>query len=739
MTHRKLMVAVPVMIILTICVRGYKTLRYEDSVDTWSFAAVLYHLLCGRAPFPGTQENAMLVTVMTTPIDWERLKQAGITFEGIDFVQKMLQIEPSQRASDEAILEHPWLLSASDGPDLGKEQPQGLDASQLSLGDDDDFEDDGLDYIDDTADTREAKRMRPWPQDDVPRDEWGGNGVVSHFDMTGLAPGMSQHPPPQRLFGEIGNSALRSSGVLGQTTHAALEVQGGGSYDPATFGITGGGSYDPATFGIHAGGGYDASSTSASFVDPGFGQTTRAEDVSYIDPNHVLAHPTNEGVTQHSIQYPTLPAGTGYVYGAPSLLGTEAMVRDMKMTSPESGASSPSEGSKAASPKTPHSRELSPTVPGSKRPSQSRHSAEDEAKAKRSKTSRTTSSPSTRRQSGEASTQFPPYTSQAGGQGRGRAVYNPHQTTQRRRSSNAEQSSGAEDEQDGQPRHESRKDNTTMPPTAKNSQDSVQDSNGGSKPASRPASRRQSASNTASKAPSTHPTQANKSIPPSISLTRPSSSGGAGPTIAIADSPNFKTPSMVFGNLVLVRGSIPSVHKIRIQARITTYGRAFECDFVHQNNKDDRVPKSAINILMWYPNIEKDVAAEKDWTTNPALRAIITTRTSHYIKVNGIRLMKGTDCWAYGELRSGDLVSVFELREGRKAVTKEDKEFLQYRCEFYVGLSRESRKDDDPFEVKEEKEKFLEYQAAKEAEGSEKVDLIPTPGNGKSLAAAKSS
>ena len=68
-----------------------KALPYEDSVDTWAFGAVLYHLLCGKAPWsgnPGDHREAMLNNIVKTPVDWDLLLQAGVHHDGIDFVQK---------------------------------------------------------------------------------------------------------------------------------------------------------------------------------------------------------------------------------------------------------------------------------------------------------------------------------------------------------------------------------------------------------------------------------------------------------------------------------------------------------------------------------------------------------------------------------------------------------------------------------------------------------------------------
>lgn len=180
--------------------------------------------------------------------------------------------------------------------------------------------------------------------------------------------------------------------------------------------------------------------------------------------------------------------------------------------------------------------------------------------------------------------------------------------------------------------------------------------------------------------------------------------------------PHSRSP-IRFGNLISTKGSIPTVPKIKISSLATTYGRAKDSTFVHANGLEDRIPKNAIDIQMWYPGIEKDVAACKDVASNPNLTALISTRTSRYIKVNNVRLMRGKDCWLYGRLKTGDIVSVFELVEGR-CEGREEKEFLRFRCEFFVGASKEVRKDGEKFVVETEKEKYNQFVAKKSRESS---------------------
>lgn len=82
--------------------------------------------------------------------------------------------------------------------------------------------------------------------------------------------------------------------------------------------------------------------------------------------------------------------------------------------------------------------------------------------------------------------------------------------------------------------------------------------------------------------------------------------------------------------------------------------------------------------------------------------------------------MKGEGCWLYGKLKTGDVISVFELPEGQIAKKSKDKEFLKFRCEFFVGASKEVRKEGENFKVQTELEKFNRYRdvSSKSREGS---------------------
>lgn len=608
----------------------------------------------------------MLHTVMSTPINWEFPRQVGVSDPGVDFLQKMLVIEPALRAPIPALLQHSWVR-------VPHNKDQELDASQLSIADNDD-DGDGLDLYDDAEDPRGPKRLRQQSVEDSNHGLWGEIYGQPFPNTTGSPLSMTHPPPPNRLFGEIGSSALRSSGVLGQNAHAALGVNTAGSYDVSSnasmynFFYTSSASANPNI------------TTSAPYPN------ADAAGEPYAAADFAPAHQHPQGTTQ--VQYPHLPSNTTRHSGAPSLFGAEALVGQLNMASPESGASAPSVDSKLSTPK---SRGMSPTTPGSKRPNEDALSSkEDESTSKRSKVRRTQSSTQNHRPSGQPSAQHPG---------------NKFQGTESHH-------------QEGQQLHEQTKSNASLLPTAYNSQDSAQDSNEGDKTSNKGSSRPQSAScNKAADKTAQAQAPSKTTIPPALPATQPVGTS-VGLKTSIDDATAFAKPPIRFGNLIPTRGSIPTVPKIKIASRTTTYGRAKNSTFVHANGLEDRIPKNAIDIQMWYPGIEKDIAAGKDWATNPNLTAIISTRTSRYIKVNNIRLMTGKDCWLYGRLKTGDIVSVFELVEGSIAKDEREKEFLRFRCEFFVGASKEVRKDGDKFAVETEKEKYNQFVARQSRESS---------------------
>lgn len=609
----------------------------------------------------------MLETVMTVPVDWDRLRHAGISREAIDFLRGMLVLDPALRSTDAECLRHPWIMKAAGSWDdidvdmnIGAEdllaisEDEGeqleapieghlairdnheddLDASQLSLNDkpaDQEIQDSDGDYlsdVDELPDTRESKRFKARhvahgeSSSDVTYPYLPGvQGVQLHTE--------SIRPTANRLFGEIGASALRSSGVLGYDAHAALQMPMDGNRD----------------------GGASAS------------------DIHYTTDDSV----TSDGLAQHPLQYPRALPAPNFTGSAPSLFGTEALVNQLNMASPESAVSGPS-ASTSAAPTTPKTREPSPlsTLPaGSKRSTQEMSSQSEETTPKRAKSniSESPSHPSVE-PSIQQSVSKSPSNKNAGKYktSGGKTSTSPSKS----RDAKASNDTNVEKAKDKQPEKESKHAGvlTDVPKT-----EHRQGSNQGS-----------------------------------------SSSKHSASTPAAEEGTGFTKPRARLGNLTPIPGSI-FTPTIKLEKRMTTYGRDPGSDYQHKEGRDARIPKCALDIVFWRPGIEAQLAEnpELDWTTFDDIYAIVATRTSQAIQVNGVLLRKGDGRWNFGKLHTGDIITIFPAigKEGKEA------EFLKFKCEFLVGASKEPRKEGSVFTVEKEEEKFLQMEARKSRESSE--------------------
>ena len=608
----------------------------------------------------------MLLNIMRQNPNWERLEQAGISPVGIDFVRRSLVIDPTERAREVDLLRHPWLTGGTTENLRFYEMPGGdddeeLDASQLSIHED--YEPGAWNKNqNDEDDPRERKRSR-YHEDAEPQapiDLFGGpnreqEGLHSssyQFDspsadqLFGRDVGHMGYAPGARLFGEIGSSALRSSGVLGNNAGAAL-----GMVDPENDGPT---------------------AIDDSYMDP---EMEVAEETSFIPPNlhHARHSNTEDSTAQHQLQYPQLLPGQPYAGAAPSLYGAEALVDQMKMGSPRSSVSGPSVDTRPVTPQTPHSQDA----------------LGSQAQAGLS----ATSAKSSLVQDGQQHlTPTKPYLApdiSLDGSEIGAQLEDPYDgqehtpiavDDERYYGSHMRSISSSVDDNEAPIQY------PTLPVTSSN--DNSQES-----------APRNEGSQDIQDAPE------DSSQPPPTELqdeggTAPGTIGESSTVNSATPKDPFKMPGVRFGILTPVSGSIDSI-VVRLNKRATSFGRDPKSTVTHPDNLDERVPINAFDLVFWHRGIEKDVRRGKNtWHMNPNVVACISTRTRKYIKVNGVRLMKGDDGYTnFGRLFTGDVIEILGPAEGVEATNPRDHEFLQFRCEFFVGRSKHPRKTHQPFKV----------------------------------------
>lgn len=303
--------------------------QYSSSVDIWSFGGVLWYALCGEPPFKGIADatgQAMYNNITTTALDPSPLERVGVSAPCIDLLKLMLQIDPSERPDARACLSHPWLKDgAAIPPDpvlqsIAEEEEDDAEhqLSQLSIGGE--LEEDEIPESDQEVDvddelialaeeSRQAKRVRadPYHPRNQMRDHDEESNDDASFQPEHFIDGEESFkvmPTPRRmarLFGEIGQSALQSSGVLNDHAQEALSQP-------------------------------------------------NANDSDYHDSAFVFSH--TEGGAEREIPFSAPPQLEGG-FSSPSLLGTESLVRDMNMTSPASPGSGIFSPNEPATPRTP--------------------------------------------------------------------------------------------------------------------------------------------------------------------------------------------------------------------------------------------------------------------------------------------------------------------------------------------------------------------------------------------------
>ncbi|KAH9891469.1 hypothetical protein F4778DRAFT_751699 [Xylariomycetidae sp. FL2044] len=164
--------------------------RYDHAVDIWSLGGVLFYTLTGSPPFPvrnGTTYMELLDHIIKTPLDTSPLSESKVAERGIHFLSRMIHVRPESRATIAELQSHPWLKDESfDDQKLSQE------TSLLKLNDTE-----APDFVDIQA----SSLREPEPDYSMEFESEKENFTFGR-------------PQPNRLFGEVNNSAIGSSGAI---------------------------------------------------------------------------------------------------------------------------------------------------------------------------------------------------------------------------------------------------------------------------------------------------------------------------------------------------------------------------------------------------------------------------------------------------------------------------------------------------------------------------------------------
>jgi serine/threonine protein kinase len=200
--------------------RPPKPSPYDQSVDMWSLGAVLYHILCGSPPYMGRGDDRgaqMLRNIMTTDADLDLLRSAGVSEEGIDFVSKLLNRDPQARPKEKECFQHPWIANV---PDIDEYSDDEVFSPEKTLTMIQEKEEEELDAsqlsIHDDLDSEIDSPKDGLSQSEVKRPRLEEVEIrYPSLPQIGSFPAPNGHQrTPNRLFGEVTASALQDPGTL---------------------------------------------------------------------------------------------------------------------------------------------------------------------------------------------------------------------------------------------------------------------------------------------------------------------------------------------------------------------------------------------------------------------------------------------------------------------------------------------------------------------------------------------
>ncbi|KMP01398.1 calcium/calmodulin-dependent protein kinase type IV [Coccidioides immitis RMSCC 2394] len=584
-----------------------KTSPYDQSVDMWSFGAVLFHILCGVPPYMGRGDDRgaqMLRNIMTTDADFNGLRREGVSEEGIDFISKLLNRDPKARPKESACFKHPWLVDVPDEFDymdideadeeevnsdlkaiVEVSEPESseyerLDASGIDLNDvtHDPFEEESEVEDPPSSEPINIKRPRVTEEQDgshhatplLPaRIPYPSLPNISSYDF-GSSVHLESTPTGRRLFGEVTPSVLRNTGALDPDTPIPMD----GPQFQREFGSVSRSDY-PSSNGKSSSHGHSLHTTTPS--------------------NYLLSEMASR-----------FGGSASSLMGAESLVGNLNMGSDGISTSPNSD-NAPLEEEK---------NEMSSNGangPGDGDDADMENGSDDEEE-------------------------------QVGRHSRVHPILSPSQPIPNRGTNN---NKGARSLRESSIRNGSVKQIGEFNDASWIDLACTIDERTGKE------IRSSLGLDISHGSHISHGIEHHSQL-----ITKDMEEKGQ-------NKNNFAKPPTVLGKLTPVLGSITD-QTIFLDSRMTSWGRGAGNTIRYPDPMDTRIPTYALELTFWAPAIESRIGAGEDWTQMSDVVTIVSTKTSKRIWINDVELQSETpdgDAYLFGKVYTGDVITIYRSRD----------------------------------------------------------------------------
>jgi serine/threonine protein kinase len=676
--------------------------RYDDAVDIWSLAGVLFYALCGKPPYPvknGTTYQELLNHIMTQPLDIRPLQLAGVSNSGIRFVRSMLHTRPEHRATIIELENASW-LGGSDSVEMSIEDdevdmvgdgcinPQLQDgASQLSIQDedfrriDDSQGDGGLHSVSDLTEIQQREIPSSFNTDDNSNSSYGFPSVPANGGNG-------------RLFGEVNIAALGSSGAIPLDHLPIPKVN-------------------------H----HNAPSEPAFSQESMFTQSEPSNDSPRIENGS--QHPRSAAVTM-AMPPPPAPANETKTPNtndideratrSSSLMGAESLVGHLNMHSPAS-TTSPS-----ADVYAPPATNIQDATVSLRRPREDDEEEHDDQPwrpsdlppKKRRRSEREIDvvvPPSVFWDPKDRSTHHNNYPTMSVSdlnhyhkyaEGKGELFQHGQKTFVTTMQSFRSSRSPSLEPEAARARSEPIRDDgrrIMMKRDERKLDERLVERINAIEPQLLP--------NRDSRLPVTQ-RGSNEPVQPTIendNTTGNNPISASQPT----DANDFQPPKRILAKVLATPDSCLPTLSLNITDNLTSWGRGFRNTIRFSNGNETRFPKYAFKVLLFQPNIY--TSGDKPDTNDQQMTFYISSKATYGIKINNVPLPSAdhqepqTPSKFWAELRHGDILTVWWHD------AKPEKIFTRFKFECYWGKSKEPRKADEPFHFLPEGELLNEIES----------------------------